>query len=166
MALVYESEIQCLASGGALMLHCAPRHMLFGLACLLACPFSSPRLTAAPPQYTIETLFDVPGLQYTLTDEINDLGQTVGRARFSSDHANWGWRQDGDTIVVARRLITRFRAPTLSGYMLARHILKYNAFMELTRIVYNGVGHPVTNPTWDNFEIGVFGLDINEAGTA
>ena len=148
------------------MLRCAPRHIVFGLACVLACTFSSPRLTAAPTQYTIETLFDVPGLQWVLADEINDLGQTVGRAKFSSDRAQYGWRQDGDTIVVARRLITRFRAPTLSGYMLARHILKWNAEMELTRIVSNGVGQPVFNPAWDNTEIGVIGLDINEAGTA
>ena len=117
--------------------------------------------SSAQPQYTITALFDVPNVQKSWATEINDSSQAVGIAVLTSDSSQWGWRQDGDTIAVARRNTT-LHAPTLSGYMLGL----YEAGTSRTRVVKNGVGQPITNPLAGGTEDHVWGKDVNEAGQA
>ena len=137
------------------------------LAIVAALALTAPALHAQP-QYNITTLFDVAGLQGSHPLEINDNGQVVGLARFADDDRQWGWRQDGATIVLARPLMMfeGHAAPTLSGHMLAPYLANAAAQFERTRVVINGVGQPITNPAMNGSEMAVYGLDVNERGQA
>lgn len=134
----------------------------------IACVTSATPVAQTQQQFTITTLFDVPGLANSYPLEINDNDEVVGIARFAADDREWGWRQDGGTIVFAQRLVAfaGHAAPTLSGYMLAPYFVGDSAPFQRTRVVTGGLAQPITNPALGDSEAGVYGKDINEGGLA
>ena len=71
----------------------------------IACVTSAMPVAHTQQPFTITTLFDVPNLSSSYPLEINDNDEVAGMARFGADDREWGWRQDGGTIVFAQPLV-------------------------------------------------------------